>query len=239
MPLFSGWANTSTTGGQTPVYGIGLGSLFGGTIATTATTPVWYSNGLANQTPTTSAQTNSTVWYTNRNVTDWTSQANAAPNGSWVLWEDDVEHSQYIALAQGRVAQTRRRTEEQEQRWQQERAAALAEQLRLAQERAVALARSKELLLVHLTAKQRETFERKLWFVVEGGKSKQLYRIRNSGSYSANIDVLEGKPGKVTHRLCCHLADYRVPLYDHLLAQKVWIEHDEDDFLRQANRHAA
>lgn len=91
--------------------------------------------------------------------------------------------------------------------------------------------RAKELLLSHLTAEQRKTFNENGWFIVEGGRTKQKYRI-NGSSISGNIDVL----GK-NHRLCAHAPHGMVPHFDHLLTQKVMIELAEDDFLRVANRH--
>lgn len=97
--------------------------------------------------------------------------------------------------------------------------------------------RAKGLLLGHLTASQKETFEKNKWFVVEGGKSKQQYRIR-AESHTINIDVMDGK--KVKHKLCAHLRyDSGAPLHDHILAQKLMLESAEDDFLKIANRHAA
>lgn len=110
-----------------------------------------------------------------------------------------------------------------------------------------ARARSLELLLAHLSPAQRETFERNKWFVVEGGKSKQRYRIRDAGHMVANIDVLalEKLPEPpfhkevVKHRLCGHCDLSAVPLFDQLLAQKMMLEFDEERFLSLANRHQA
>jgi hypothetical protein len=225
MPLWSTWL-ANGAGATTPVFVDATNAYIAAT-TTASNTALYYNNGLAN---------NSLA-----NQTSATTTAGLYGLGLGQIWwsDEQVEQAQYVALAQQRVAVTRRRTEEERRRDEEMRARHQQEQLRLAQERAAALARSRELLLEHLTADQRASFEREKFFVVEGGRSRQLYRIRDRGSYSANIDVLEGRPGKVTHRLCCHLADYRVPLYDHLLAQKVWIESDEDGFLRQANRHAA
>lgn len=95
--------------------------------------------------------------------------------------------------------------------------------------------RALELLLQHLTPAQRETFERNKWFVVEGGKSKQRYRIHHKGHMVANIDVLDGDD--VTHRLCGHCDLDAVPIADQLIAQKMMLEYDEDAFLALANRH--
>ena len=97
--------------------------------------------------------------------------------------------------------------------------------------------RANELLLSQLTPEQRKTFKDNKWFVVEGGESKQRYRIRAVDHLVANIDVLDGE--SVKHRLCAHADLATIPLGDQLLAQKMMIEAAEDEFLRVANRHAA
>lgn len=94
---------------------------------------------------------------------------------------------------------------------------------------------ARDLLLRCLSSEQRASLERDKWFVVEG-RSGRRYRVRDLGHTVANIDVLEGE--RVTHRLCGHLQDGAIPLADHLLAQKLMLEGDEDSFLRLANRHA-
>lgn len=227
MPI---WYNNTTGTSYVPV------SQTMATSPTLGSASALYRAMLSGQTQTTSSGLYNWVGASNATTT-----ATTATNSSWYIVEEDhwVDSIQYLALAKQRVVQTVQRTAEQQREYEERRLLMQQEQLRLAQERAAALGRSRELLLAHLTAEQRKSFNGKRFFIVEGGRSKQAYRIRDCGSYSANVDVLEGKPGKVTHRLCCHLSDSRVPLYDHLLAQKVWIESDEDAFLRQANRHAA
>lgn len=176
----------------------------------------WVNCGLSNQTTATNPSVTNTVWYSQQ--------------------EDGLLHAQYFALAQGRVQISRVRTaEEQRQALETQRAQAEQHRIRMEQ-REAALVRSKELLLSHLTKDQRLTFETNRWFVVEGGRTKQRYRIRD-GSYSGNIDVLNGE--RVSHRLCVHCLDGAVPLYDHLLAQKLHLQYDEDRLLQIANRHAA
>lgn len=98
--------------------------------------------------------------------------------------------------------------------------------------------RANELLLANLTPEQRQTFEEKKWFIVEGGKSRKRYRIRSIPHMVANIDVL-GDGESISHKLCGHCDVREVPLADHLLAQKLMLEIAEDDFLCIANRHAA
>lgn len=96
---------------------------------------------------------------------------------------------------------------------------------------------ARELLLEHLNASQRETFERNGWFIVEGGRTKTKYRVRADEHMIANVDVMVGD--RRTHRLCAHARVGTVPLGDQLLSQKIMLELAEDDFLRIANRHAA
>lgn len=154
-------------------------------------------------------------------ATSWTvtPSALAAPN---IIVRRASRHREWL------IRETATRAEETA-----ELRARAAEQRRIAE---AASQRAEQLLLSHLTPEQRRTFEQNKWFVVEGGKSKRKYRIRNSGSLVANIDVLDGD--KVAHRLCGHVnSRASVPLADHLLAQKVMLELAEDDFLRLANRH--
>ena len=108
-----------------------------------------------------------------------------------------------------------------------------AEQTRLR----AAEARANELLCEHLTPAQKKTYTDNGWFVIEGGKTKTKYRI-NSGHLVGNVDVLDNQNRK-THRLCAHVRQGSVPFGDQLLAQKIMLEHDEDAFIRVANRHAA
>lgn len=95
--------------------------------------------------------------------------------------------------------------------------------------------RAREHLLSHLTPEQRQTFEAHGWFVVEGGRSGTRYRV-NGNTLVGNVEVFDRD--RVTHRLCAHGDRHDIPMDDHILAQKFWLEAAEDDFLRVANRHA-
>ena len=94
--------------------------------------------------------------------------------------------------------------------------------------------RSRGLLLSHLTPEQWRTFEVNNWFVVEGGRSRVKYRIRG-GNYAGNVYALGADGETAISRYCAHLAG-NIPLHDHLLAQKIMIEVDEDSFHVIANR---
>lgn len=69
--------------------------------------------------------------------------------------------------------------------------------------------------------------------VVVTGKSGTRYKVTNRGSV-ANVHVLNER-GHTQHRLCAH--PLGVPQGDIMLAQKLMIEHNEDAFVRLANRH--
>lgn len=145
-----------------------------------------------------------------------------------------AEHDEQEAARLLRVIELQARTREERQRLIAEQAERQREERQL---RTVAAERAKQLLRENLTSQQLETFDRNGWFVVEGGRTKQKYRIR-SGTVVANVDVI-GKDERTMHRLCGHVPVGRVPPGDQMLAQKIMIELAEDDFLRVANRHGA
>lgn len=91
--------------------------------------------------------------------------------------------------------------------------------------------RAKELFLRTLSHEQRRQFEEHRSVVVVGRQCR--YRIRPGRS--GNIDVV-GKDGVVTHRLCAHPAEM-VPDFDTMLSQVLMLTHEEERFVRLANRH--
>jgi hypothetical protein len=98
------------------------------------------------------------------------------------------------------------------------------------QSRTQAFEKAKELLLTHLNEEQRKTFRERGLFIIEGGRSKAKYQIQTEGIV-ANVKRLTDN-----QKLCAHL-ECQMPLYDHILAQKLMLEYDEDSFLAIANRH--
>ena len=76
-------------------------------------------------------------------------------------------------------------------------------------------------------AQRRDLFARRCFYV----KGKRFtYRIREG--HSGNVDQLDSA-GLVIGRFCA-LPVGRLPVYDVMLAQKLWIETDESMFLRKA-----
>jgi hypothetical protein len=93
-----------------------------------------------------------------------------------------------------------------------------------------AVDKARELLLSHLNEEQRSHYTEHNWFIVIGSRSRRRYRI---AIHHLVANVLRLDDGE---RLCAHCND-NLPISDHLLAQKLMIENDEDAFLAIANRH--
>jgi hypothetical protein len=84
--------------------------------------------------------------------------------------------------------------------------------------------RARELLIEHLTEEQRQTLQEQFFFVVIGSRSGLRYHIQAMCGVAGNIRLPEERL-----TLCAHLTG-PLPLSDHLLAQKLWIEHNEPGF---------
>jgi len=94
----------------------------------------------------------------------------------------------------------------------------------------VADEKAKTLLFSQLTEEQRKSFVESGWFLVLSKRSGRQYRVHVS-HLVANVTRLEDGA-----RLCAH-CDPSLPRADHLLAQKLMLEYDEEAFLQVANRH--
>ena len=92
-------------------------------------------------------------------------------------------------------------------------------------------AKAKVLLERALTPQQRRDLLAERYFYVKG--KRFTYLIREG--HSSNVDQLDAA-GLVICRLCA-LPLGRVPVYDVMLAQKLWIETDENMFLKKAEPH--
>ena len=91
-----------------------------------------------------------------------------------------------------------------------------------------AVAKARVLLERALTPEQRRDLCARRCFYVKGRRF--TYRIREG--HAANVDALDST-GRVISRYCAHPLG-RLPVYDVMLAQKLWIETDENMFLRKA-----
>ena len=95
--------------------------------------------------------------------------------------------------------------------------------------------RGMRLLRAHLTAAQREQFERCSFFEVIGGQTGRRYRVHRA--HIINIEELDAT-GCCTRRLCFSPRGH-LPLGDMLLAQKTSLELFEDAALAVAGRWAS
>jgi hypothetical protein len=91
-----------------------------------------------------------------------------------------------------------------------------------------AVAKARVLLERSLTPEQRRDLFARGYFYVKG--KRFTYRIREG--HSGNVDALDTR-GRLVSRFCA-LPLGRVPVYDVMLAQKLWIETDENMFLKKA-----
>jgi len=191
---------------------------------------------------TTTSTTDNGTWIL-WNHTDCTSATiSSSDNSTWVTWTNativtdstSVVNDSYIPRSQESLERIR---VEEHERCQREADSKQAEKDRIA-----ARKRAMKLLLSNLTKKQKKQYSKYKYFVIEGGKSKRKYRIRGNPDANsipmANIDVLHhDNDNDVDYRICFHLS-YGIPLGDHLLAQKLMLENDEDRAIEVSNRHA-
>lgn len=90
--------------------------------------------------------------------------------------------------------------------------------------------KARTLLLKLLTTEQKDQLEKLRYFEVIAGASRRRYRIREG--IAGNIRLVDPEGREVT-QYCCHPAG--LPIEDVMVAQKLQIEHDEEEFLRLAN----
>lgn len=102
--------------------------------------------------------------------------------------------------------------------------------------RTKAINTAQELFMMHLTEEQRRQVRDKGWFIVEGGKSKKKFAIETrSCRVHGNIYELNEEK-KIVANYCFQLKDYNIPVGDVFLAQKLFLEHDEEETMKIANR---
>jgi len=184
--------------------------------------PDWQSTVLTNTTANMTYATLTSTGITISNPTS-TSATSIYTSGNiiyWPEWHEDITCPSIIP----QTMEAERARVEQIQR----------EQAEIDRKRNLVIERSKEIFLEHLTPDQRDMVEKNGWFVIEGGKSGKLYRVK-SGVIAGNVEELDPRGEKVIAKYCCHL-NYSFPKHDHHLAQKLMLEWDEEEFLRKANK---
>lgn len=87
-----------------------------------------------------------------------------------------------------------------------------------------------ELLEECLTETQLEQYRENKWFLVVGGETGDTYQINNW----EQINIHKWENGERTGEKLCVAPTENIPVEDHLLAQKLMIENEEDRFLELA-----
>ena len=193
----------------------------------TETGIVW--NEWANSTMSTTSATTDvfTYWTTQWNSTGTTTDTTT--NTIYRYWAD--EHNQVAMFHAHEMRQRERqqiRIERERNIWQQN------EQSERQTRQVEARRKAKILLLENLDNEQVKDFQKGGFFFVKS-PSGRLYRIREGRAI--NIDLMVGNSrSDVEKRLCGH-PEIFCPNEDTMLAQKIYLEKLENDFLRIARTY--
>ena len=167
-----------------------------------------------------------TVWMTWSSTTS-SGTTNCIDECTWQTWKQTVTTGttpRVITLvARNPVTET-----------DAQRAARVAARMAEEKQNRLAKKRARVLLLTHLTVAQRRAMKRTGAFRVVSRSSGNAYLIETRYGQSRNVKRL-GDAGQVISTLCAHPQAVQVPDEDAYLAQKLMLEHAEDEFLRIAN----
>lgn len=187
-------------------------------VTTSAAMTIWYEWNCDSSATAASASTDAWSFWCESNTSTACSDHPNSTWGSWVKYTTPCQPSQVTAEDAERLKRERdewRKKAEEEQK-----------------RREAAERRAEELLKAHLTAEQRENYDKDKRFQVVSETGKR-YEIRAKGLVGNVYEV--GKNGRPVKRWCAH--PNGVPLADALLAQKLALEMNEKEFLRVANPH--
>jgi hypothetical protein len=185
----------------------------------------------------TSASTTNTVssvtwaaWSGSYIATGSSSSITITSDAIWTSWNVLTTGSSTLSVIQSYPSQLRQESDI-------EKAQRIARDKLYAEERAKeevarkrATLRARKLLVDHLSPAQREDYEKKGHFFLYTNKGRK-YRI-DQGTHG-NVKLIDVTSGDVLGRYCSQPSG--VPTEDSMLAQKLYLEIDEDEFVRQAN----
>jgi hypothetical protein len=206
---------------------------------------IWYdwimSSGTASATTIcTNADATWTTWNTTSSATiidptwyTWTSDGTSTSSSgalnitgsTWTAW---IGAGNYGSV----VSDGYHPTPEQQATWEREQAKLQANADKAQAERVEAVMKAKALLASMLDEQQRQQLERDRFFdfVSQTGKKMRM----KSFSCSRNVDEL-GEDGKRIKTFCAHPGQYDLPVEDHMVAQLLALQHNEEAFMRVAN----
>jgi hypothetical protein len=167
---------------------------------------------------------------------DWCSNSTCSTETTWTTWTSTatfVTVSSGTHWADGVWWQWSIEAPEQDAAREESARAYEAEVDRRLAAQEAARERARQLLHEHLTQAQQRQLQGQRYFTVIAPGSQRVYRIREG--IAGNVRRVErvGRRYVEVEQLCVHPDG--VPVEDVMLAQKLWIEHDEAVFRRTAN----
>lgn len=224
--IYRGWATSSGTADTTTVSN----NIWGG----------WnYGTGGTATISIEAGSTSSHVWYEWENPGSIT-YGGTTTNNTWGTWVDnDLRQNPHApvrywvpaqalppvpAETEEQRAQRLIREQQRRERWAAEEAARKAKL-------EAARIQAESLLDFVLSDIQRQSLKEEDWFLVVG-KSGNIYRIRRG--MVGNIDLV-GPDGKIIRSYCVHPTE-NMPIADHMVAQKLWLESDDEFVEKTANK---
>lgn len=190
-------------------------------------------------TSSTCTTTNITYTATSDTWSAWTSGTTTTTSGTWTIWVngDGGTGSNnstwgYWCTGSGTVTVQApvQETEESRRRREAAREAAQAREAAAQAEREAAHARARLLLMSMLSEAQRQQYEKDRFFEVIGQHTRRRYRIHH-GTHG-NVKLLDDQ-GREVVSYCGQ--PNGVPTEDAMLAQKLQIEYDENEYVRLSN----
>ena len=168
----------------------------------------------------------------------WTGWITASDNGtivydgSWKIWIDEAQVAGWSTPEQ--LEEIERNRAEQERLHAERLAKADEERKKRAAEQLEAQKKANLLLLMLLTAMQRQDYEKTKGFTVISKDGKRKYRVENNGSA---VYLLNDKDQKVKHYCIYaqHPKDWQLPQEDQATAKLLLLRNDENRFLKVAN----
>jgi hypothetical protein len=200
-------------------------------VSTTAATWIsWTSNSA---TTTTISAANYNAWQAWTAVPTYTLTYSSTTSATWSSWNGNtyqLNQPAYVAPVETEEQRAARVIGETASREQWARENEIRKEVRR-----VAISKADQLLESVLNSVQREQLRKDNAFLVRS-QSGAVYRIRKGRS--GNVDLIDPKSGEVLSVLCAH-PSMDVPDGDTVVAQKLMLECDEQDFLRLANKSSA
>lgn len=183
----------------------------------TGTWETWYS------TSSTTTATTSTVVWDNWNR-QWRGASQLVSRNYAKPVETEEQRTERLAREERLRQEAVERRRLNEERWARE-----------AEEKKAAEARAEVLLKEHLDEEQRKQLKERNYFelrTIQKDGTERVYRV-NRGR-QGNVQQIDPANQQVIRRFCIH-PTLQVPDADTMLAQKLMLEHAEEDFIKTAN----